>query len=173
MPNMLRLLVIAGNETATNLIGNGLRALLRHRAELERLREDPGLIPSAIEELTRYDSPSQAAFRRVVEDCEVKGIGLRRRDNVVVLIGAANRDPEAFDDPDRLDVARDARAHPSFGRGIRHCLGVQFARLEGHIALEMLLERFPRSGLRTERPRIRKSMVFRGLDALPLRCALH
>ena len=171
MLNMLRLLVIAGNETTTNLIGNGMLALLRHPGELERLREDPGLVASAVEELMRYDPPSQATFRRVVEDCEVGGFGLRRRDNVVVLIGAANRDPDAFDEPERLDVARDVRAHLSFGRGIHHCLGAQLARLEGRIALEMLLERFPRIALRTERPRFRKSMVFRGLDALALRCA--
>ena len=173
MLNMLRLLVIAGNETTTNLIGNGLLALLCHPAELERVREEPGLIPSAVEELLRYDSPSQATFRRVVEDCEVNGFALRRRDNVVVLIGAANRDPAAFDDPERLDVTRDAGTHLSFGRGIHHCLGAQLARLEGRIAFEMLIERFPRIELRTERVRFRKTMVFRGLEALPLRCALR
>ena len=131
MLNLLRLLVIAGNETTTNLIGNGVFALLRHPAELERLREDPGLIPSAVEELMRFDSPAQAILRRVTEDCEVGGFRLRARDNLALLLGAANRDPEAFDDPDRLDVARPGRAHVSLGRGIHHCLGAQLARLEG------------------------------------------
>ena len=152
MLNLLRLLVIAGIETATNLIGNGLLALLRHPAELERLRADPGLIPGAVEELLRYDSPAQATFRRVLTDCEVNGVPLRRRDNLVLLLGSANRDPDAFDDPDRLDVARRGAAHLSFGRGIHHCLGAPLARLEGRIAFEMLLERLPRIALGAGRP---------------------
>ena len=171
--NLLRLLLIAGNETTTNLIGNGILALLRHPAELERLRADPGLIPSAVDELLRYDSPVQATFRRVTEDSEVGGFALRRRDNVVALIGAANRDPEAFADPDRLDVARDGAPHLSLGRGIHHCLGAQLARLEGRIVLETLLERFRSLDLVGGRPRFRRSMVLRGLEALPLRGALH
>ena len=173
MLNLLRLLVIAGIETATNLIGNGLLALLRHPGELERLRADPALIPGAVEELLRYDSPAQATFRRVLADCEVNGVPLRKRDNLILLLGSANRDGHAFDDPDRLDVARRGPAHLSFGRGIHHCLGAPLARLEGRIAFEMLLERFPRIALRQERPRFRTGIVFRGLDALPLRCALR
>ena len=171
MLNLLRLLLIAGNETTANLIGNGVLALLRNPGELERLREDPGLIPSAVEELLRYDSPAQATFRRALADCEVNGFPIRRRDNIVLLLGAANRDPDAFEAPDRLDVARSGRAHLSLGRGIHHCLGAPLARLEGRIALEMLLERFPRIGLRTGRPRFRPSVVIRGLRSLPLRCA--
>ena len=169
--NMLRLLLIAGNETTTNLIGNGMLALLRNPGELRRLREDPGLIPSAVEELLRFDSPVQATFRRALADCEVNGFELRRRDNLVVLVGSANRDPEAFADPDRLDVGRGDTAHLSFGRGIHHCLGAPLARLEGRIVLEMLLERFPRIALRDDRPRFRKSIVLRGLRSLPVRCA--
>ena len=171
MLNMLRLLLIAGHETTTNLIGNGVLALLRHPDQLQRLRDDPGLIPSAVEELMRFDSPVQATFRRVLEDGEVNGFPVRRRDNLVVLLGAANRDPGAFPDPDRLDVGRADGAHLSLGRGIHHCLGAPLARLEGRIAIEMLLERFPRMGLLSERPRFHKSIVFRGLRSLPLRCA--
>ena len=171
MLNLLRLLLIAGNETTTNLIGNGVLALLRHPGELERLRDDPGLIPGAVDELLRYDSPTQATFRRALSDCEVGGFPLRRRDNLIVLLGAANRDPEAFDDPDRLDVGRGARSHLALGRGIHHCLGDPLARLEGRIVLEALLERFPRIALRAGRPRFRTSIVFRGLHSLPLRCA--
>ena len=168
--NMLRLLLIAGNETTTNLIGNGMLALLRNPDQLRRLREDPGLIPSAVEELLRFDSPVQATFRRALADCEVNGFALRRRDNLVVLVGSANRDADAFADPDRLDVGRGEAAHLSFGRGIHHCLGAPLARLEGRIVLEMLLERFPRIELRGGRPRFRKSIVLRGLRSLPLRC---
>ena len=169
--NMLRLLLIAGNETTTNLIGNGILALLRNPEQLQRLRDDPALIPSAVEELLRFDSPVQTDFRRVLEDCEVNGFPVRKRDNVVVLMGAANRDREAFDDPDRLDVGRDEGPHLSFGRGIHHCLGAPLARLEGRIVLEMLLERFATIGLATYRPRFRRTIVLRGLEALPLRCA--
>ena len=169
--NMLRLLLIAGNETTTNLIGNGVLALLRSPDQLRRLRDDPALIPSAVEELLRFDSPVQTDFRRVLEDCEVNGFPVRKRDNVVLLIGAANRDPGAFDDPDRLDVGRDQGPHLSFGRGIHHCLGAPLARLEGRIALEMLLERFAEIGLATYRPRFRRTIVLRGLESLPVRCA--
>ncbi|MDE0334402.1 MAG: cytochrome P450 [Defluviicoccus sp.] len=168
--NMLRLLLIAGNETTTNLIGNGMLALLRNPDQLRRLREDPGLIPAAVEELLRFDSPVQATFRRALADCEVNGFELRERDNLVVLVGSANRDPDAFADPDRLDVGRGEAAHLSFGRGIHHCLGAPLARLEGRIVLEMLLERFPRIELRHDSPRFRKSIVLRGLRSLPIRC---
>ena len=170
MLNMLRLLLIAGNETTTNLIGNGMLALLRHPDQLQRLREDPSLIPAAVDELLRFDSPVQTDFRRVLEDCEVNGFAVRRRDNIVVLLGAANRDPDVFENPDRLDVGRNDRSHLSFGRGIHHCLGAPLARLEGRIVLETLLERFPEIRLLGERPRFRNSIVLRGLQSLPVRC---
>ena len=170
MLNMLRLLLIAGNETTTNLIGNGVLALLRHPDQLQRLREDPSLIPSAVDELLRFDSPVQTDFRRALEDCEVNGFPLKKRDNIVVLLGAANRDPDVFEDPDRLDVGRGDRSHLSFGRGIHHCIGAPLARLEGRIVLEMLLERFPQVSLRGENPRFRNSIVLRGLESLPVRC---
>ena len=171
MLNMLRLLLIAGNETTTNLIGNGVLALLRHPDQLQRLRDDPSLIPSAVDELLRFDSPVQTDFRRVLSDCEVNGFAVRKRDNIVVLLGAANRDPDVFDDPDRLDVGRGDRSHLSFGRGIHHCIGAPLARLEGRIVLEMLLERFSQISLRGEQPRFRNSIVLRGLESLPVRCA--
>ena len=168
--NMLRLLLIAGNETTTNLVGNGMLALLRHPDQLRRLREDPGLIPSALEELLRYDSPAQATFRRALADCEVNGFEVSKRDNVVVLVGAANRDPDAFENPDRLDVGRARCPHLTLGRGIHHCLGAALARLEGRIVFETLLQRFPEIGLLDERPRFRNGVVLRGLQSLPLRC---
>ena len=167
---MLRLLLSAGNETSANLIGNGILALLRHPDQLQRLREDPDLIPMAVEELLRFDSPVQADFRRVLVDCEVNGFTLRKRDNIVLLLGAANRDPEVFVNPDRLDVGRNQGSHLSFGSGIHHCLGAPLARLEGRIVLETLLERFSSINLLTDRPRFHKSIVLRGLQSLPLRC---
>ena len=168
--NMLRLLVIAGNESTTNLIGNGMLALLRNPDQLRRLRDDPGLILAAVEELLRFDSPVQTDFRRVLADCEVNGFALRKRDNVVLSLGAANRDPEVFENPDRLDVGRGQISHLSFGRGIHHCLGAALARLEGRIVFEMLLERFSRIDLLDARPRFRQGIVLRGLDALRVRC---
>ena len=169
MLNMLRLLLIAGNETTTNLIGNGFLALLRHPDQLQRLRDDPSLIPLAVDELLRFDSPVQTDFRRVLTDCEVNGIPLKQRENIVLLLGSANRDPDVFEAPDTLDVGRGDRSHLSFGRGIHHCIGAPLARLEGRIVLEMLLERFSRIGLRGEPPRFRNSIVLRGLESLPLR----
>ena len=168
MLNMLRLLLVAGNETTTNLIGNGALALLRHPDQLEKLREDPGLIPTAVEELLRFDSPVQADFRRALSDCEVNGFPLRQRQSVMILLGAANRDPEAFEDPDRLDVGRSSGSHLSFGRGIHHCLGAPLARLEGRVFLEMLLERFSSLRLLDGNPAFHNNIVLRGLKALPV-----
>ena len=164
--NMLRLLLVGGNETTTNLIGNGVLALLRNPGELQRLREEPSLIPAAVEELLRFDSPVQADVRRVLTDCEVRnGFPVRKRDNLFVLIGAANRDPEVFENLERLDVGRSEGSHLSFGRGIHHCLGAPLARLEGRIALEMLLERFSQMRLLDDRPRFHKAIVLRGLQS--------
>ena len=168
--NMLRLLMAAGSETTTNLIGNGILALLRHPDQLRRLRESPGLIPGAVEELLRFDAPVQTDIRRVLTDCEVNGFPLRKGDTVVPLLGAANRDPEAFDHPDRLDVERSPVPHLSFGSGIHHCLGAPLARLQGRIVLEMLLARFRSMSLLGDRPRFRRSIIFRSLESLPLRC---
>ena len=167
--NMLRALLVAGTETAVNLIGNGFLALLRRPGQIERLRTDPALIPGAVEELLRFDSPVQTVFRCVLEDCEVNGQVLRQRENVVLFLGAANRDPEAFEDPDRLDVGRNPSAQLAFGSGIHHCLGAPLARLQGRIVLEMLLERF-RSMELAGHPRFRPGVVLRGLESLPVRC---
>ncbi len=165
---MLRLLLIAGNETTTNLIGNGVLALLRHPEQLELLREDPSRIPAAVEELLRFDTPVQLDVRGVLEDCEMHGVPLRRGDGAILAIGAANRDPAAFDDPERLDVERSKGSNISFGRGVHHCLGAPLARLEGRIALEMLLERYTSLRLLTERPAFRRGIVLRGLESLPV-----
>ena len=165
---MLRLLLVAGNETTTNLIGNGVLALLRHPDQLAALREDPGLIPSAVEELLRFDSPVQVDVRSVLDDCEVNGFRVRRGDNVVTLLGAANRDPDRFEAPDRLDVRRGDQNHMSFGRGIHHCLGAPLARLEGRVVLQALIDRFSSLRLLEDRPAFRSSVALRGLLALPV-----
>ena len=168
MLNMLRLLLIAGNETTTNLIGNGMLALLRHPDELQALRDDPGLIPAAVDELLRYDSPVQMTLRCAVEDCDINGTPVRAGQEIVLLGGSANRDPDAFENPDRLDFNRSKQDHISFGRGIHYCIGAALARLEGRIALEMLLDRFDSLRLLADRPAFRYSIVLRGLTSLPV-----
>ena len=165
---MLRLLLVAGNETTTNLIGNGMLALLRHPDQMAALRDDPGLIPSAVEELLRFDSPVQVDMRSALDDCDVNGFPVRRGDSVVMLLGAANRDPDRFEAPDRLDVRRGDQNHLSFGRGIHHCLGAPLARLEGRVVIEALIERFGSMRLLDDRPPFRSSVVLRGLLSLPV-----
>ena len=165
---MLRLLLVAGNETTTNLIGNGMLALLRHPDQLAALRGDPALIPSAVEELLRFDAPVQVDVRYALDDREVNGSPVRRGDSVVTLLGSANRDPDRFEAPDRLDVRRDDRNHLAFGRGIHHCIGAPLARLQGRIAIEALIERFASMRLLDDPPAFRSSVVLRGLLSLPV-----
>ena len=128
---MLRLLLVAGNETTTNLIGNGVRALLQNPDQLALLRKRPELITAAVEELLRYDSPVQLDMRFAVRDLEIGGRFVRSRTMIVPAIGSANRDPERFERPDELDITRSDAGNISFGRGIHHCLGAPLARLEG------------------------------------------
>jgi cytochrome P450 len=136
------LLFLAGFVTTTNLIGNGLLALLRHPREMERLWDDGSLVASAVEEMLRYDSPVQLVARDVLQASELEGVALAPDQSVVALLGAANRDPERFADPDRFDVGR-ADNHPlSFGLGIHHCLGAPLARAEGQIVFGRFRERF-------------------------------
>ena len=166
---MLRLLLVAGNETTTNLIGNGMLALLQHPEQLQQLRDTPGLLPSAVEELLRYDPPVQVDGRTVLEDVEIRGRQVRKGQGVVLLIGAANHDPEVFTSPEHLDITRKEASNVSFGRGIHHCLGAPLARLEGRIAFEALLERFVDIRLGTDHPLFKDNIVLRGLKTLPLR----
>jgi pimeloyl-[acyl-carrier protein] synthase len=165
---MLRLLLIAGNETTTNLIGNGLLALLRHPEQWHMLRSDPGLIAGAIDELLRYDSPVQVLGRTATQDLEVGGRPIRKGQGIVLLLGSANRDPEVFDHPDHLDVRRQGPSILGFGRGIHHCLGAPLARLEARITFETLLQRFAEMHLRTPDPPFRDNIVLRGLEVLPV-----
>ena len=162
------LLLIAGHETTTNLIGNGLLALLREPDELERLRGDIALLPTAIEELLRYDGPVQATLRVAREDLEIDGNRIEEGSLVLVGIGAANHDPAVFNQPERLDIGRDPNPHLAFGFGAHFCLGAPLARLEGEIAFRVLLERFPNLALATEAPEYRSNPVLRGLVSLPV-----
>jgi cytochrome P450 len=157
------LLFAAGFETTTHLIGNGLLALLRHPGELARLRADRSLVRSAVEELLRYDSPVQLAARTTYEELSVGGQTIPERNLVVAMLGAANRDPARFHDPDRLDVGRDEGAPMSFGGGIHFCLGAALARLEGQIVLDRLLDRFASMELVGGPPTVRDSLTLRGL----------
>jgi cytochrome P450 len=162
------LLLAAGHETTTNLIGNAVLALLRHPGERKRLEEDLSLMPSAVEEFLRFDSPVQVTDRVITEDLDFRGHRFRRGQLAVCLIGAANHDPARFPEPDRLDVARGDRGHLAFGLGPHVCLGAPLARLEAEVALAGLLRRFPGFTGPTEPPGRRASIVLRGPTALPL-----
>ena len=129
------LLLIAGNETTKNLIGNGLLALLQNPAQMELLRKDSALVPLAVEELLRFDGPVQMDTRTALEDIEIGGKKIKRGEFMVLVIGSANRDEAVFSDPDSLQINRSKQNHLAFGRGIHHCLGAQLAQMEGQIAL--------------------------------------
>lgn len=160
-------LLFAGHETTANLLGNGLLALLRHPVQLDRLRRDPALVQSAVEELLRYDSPVQRNRRIALTDVDIRGATIRRGDPVMVFMGSANRDPEKFNDPDGLDVGRAPNPHQAFGHGIHFCVGAALSRLEAPIALLALLERFPRLRLADGyEARWRPNITFRGLESL-------
>ncbi len=161
----LMLLLVAGNETTRNLIGNGLLALIRHPEQLQRLRDEPWLIDSAVNEMLRYDSPVQLDGRMVKEDVEIGGKRIRAGQRVISALGAANRDGSAFTAPRALDIARKERSHLSFGRGIHHCLGAPLAALEGRIAFSTLLERFISFRLIGELE-YRDQLVLRGVEEL-------
>jgi cytochrome P450 len=162
------LLLVAGHETTVNLIGNGTLALLRHPGELRRLRENPALIASAVEELLRYDGPVQRTARMPSDDVQVGGRTIARGEMVMPFIGAADRDPAQFPDPDRLDITRSDNRHVAFGMGIHFCLGAPLARVEGQIAINTLVQRLPGLALATEKPEYRQSLTLRGLTALHL-----
>jgi cytochrome P450 len=164
------LLLVAGNETTTNLIGNAVTALLDHPAELARVAADPALVPAAIEETLRYDAPVQILFRTATRDVEIAGTKIPQGAYVAPLLGSANRDERRFPDPDRFDVTRDPQGHVGFGFGKHFCLGASLARLEARVALEALAPELPR--LVRERPReLVDSFLVRGARRLELRRA--
>ena len=173
--SMAFLLLVAGQETTVNLIGNGMLALLLNPAELARLDADPSLIGGAVEELLRYVNPvNNATFRFAAEPVEIGGVRISRGDPVLVALSSANRDPSRFGDPDRLDLGRDSSGHLAFGHGIHYCLGAPLARLEAEIAFSHLLARFGsmRLAVPADSLRWRPSTLIHGLEALPVRLGL-
>lgn len=161
-------LLNAGHETTTNLIGNGVHALLMHRGEFERLRADPGLIASAVEELLRFESPLQLNNRVTTAQMEIGARSIRAGTFITLGVGAANRDPAQFPDPDRLDVGRKPNRHIAFGHGDHACAGMNVARLEARIAIGRMLDRFPRLDL-AGLPQRDRRVRFRGFRHLPVR----
>ncbi len=165
--SMCILLLVAGHETTKNLIANGVLSLLRHPDQLAALRADPTLYPTAVEELLRFESPVQRTARITHSDVQIGQAVIPAGSLVLTVIGAANRDPAVFPEPDRLDITRQDNPHLAFGRGIHFCLGAPLARLEGHVALEALLRRFPRLELPdTGAPDWTANTVIRGLRTL-------
>jgi hypothetical protein len=158
--------MVGGQETTTNLIGNGLLALLQHPDQMEQLRADASLIPSAVEELLRYEAPSQHTARLAPDDVALGGKLIRQRQAVIAVMGAANRDPERFPDPDRLDIHRHDNRHVAFAWASHFCFGAPLARLEGQITFESLLRRMPNVRLEPGPLVWRTNMGLRGLTAL-------
>lgn len=160
--------MVGGQETTTNLIGNGILSLLRHPDQLEKLRADYTLIPSAVEELLRYEAPSQHTARLAPNDIELGGKLIRKREAVIAVMGAANRDPERFPDPDQLDIYRQDNRHVAFAWASHFCFGAPLARLEGQIVFEAVLQRMPNLKLEQGPLTWRTNMGLRGLTALPV-----
>ncbi|MGW4588294.1 cytochrome P450 [Amycolatopsis thermoflava] len=161
------LLLMAGHEATVNVIGNGVWALLRHPDQWQRLVDDPGLMPTAVEELIRFDSPLQLFERTATEDVEIAGFRVAKGEKIAALLGAAARDPEVFAEPDTLDVGRSDGTHLGFGAGIHYCIGAPLARIEIAAALSALTKRLPGLRLAAE-PERRPEFVIRGLKNLPV-----
>ncbi len=163
------LILAAGHETTTNLIGNGLYTLLRHPGELARLRARPELIASAVEELLRFEGPVALTSRNPKRDYELDGRRIAKDDEICLVLAAANRDPAVFSEPDRVDLSRGENRHLGFGFGAHFCLGASLARLEGQIALGSIVARFPGLKLACDGVEWKPGIVLRGLTSLPIR----
>lgn len=162
------LLLGAGHETTMNLIGNGLLALFRNPEQLAQLKDDPTLIQSAVEEFLRYDGPVQMTARTALEPIEIGGKIIEKGQQAIIVLAAANRDPEHFADPDRLDITRRDNPHIAFSHGIHYCVGAPLARTEAQIVFNSLLRRMPNLRLQTEELEWRETVTLRGLKALPV-----
>jgi pimeloyl-[acyl-carrier protein] synthase len=161
--------MVGGQETTTNLIGNGVLTLLRHPADCERLRRDPALIPGAVEEMLRYEPPSQHTARLAPDDVQLGGRLIRKRQAVIVLLASANRDPDRFPEPDRFEIARIDNRHLSFGWAAHFCFGATLARIEAQVAFEELLRRCSSWSLESSALTWRENLGLRGLTSLPIR----
>ena len=163
------LLLLAGHETTINLLCNGTLALIRHPEQWALLKTEPeGLAPPATEECLRYDAPVKSIQRIATQDVEMRGKVLRKDDRIRWFISAANRDPEAFAQPERFDITRDPNPHVAFGSGVHHCLGATLARVEGQEVFKALAERFPSLHVETEALEYQPSITFRSLKSLPV-----
>jgi hypothetical protein len=160
--------MVGGQETTTNLIGNGVLTLLHHPEPLERLRNDPALVPSAVEEMLRYESPSQHTGRLAPADRELGGKLIRQRQAVMAVMAAANRDPERFPDPDRFDICRENNRHLAFGYAAHFCFGAALARIEGQEAFDAMMHRLPDLRLEPGTLRWRNNSGLRGVTSLPV-----
>jgi cytochrome P450 len=167
----VQLLLVAGNETTTNLIGNAVHALLDHPEQLDRVRRDPALVPALVEEVLRFDSPIQTVFRNATADVEIDGVAIPKGATVAALIGSANRDDRRFPDPDRFDIDREPRGHLAFGFGEHFCLGSALARLEARVALEALVPELVRVERTAPGREVVDSFLVRGPKKLELRRA--
>ncbi|MBW4696816.1 MAG: cytochrome P450 [Aphanocapsa lilacina HA4352-LM1] len=164
------MMFVAGHETTRGLIANGLLALLQHPEQLERLRRHPETMGAAVSEMLRYESPLQQTKRRATATVEMGGWTVKPGEQVLLCLGAANRDPARFDQPDRFDIARTDTAHLAFGQGMHHCLGAVLAQLEAQVALRVLLARFEKLELLSDCPEwLDHSFILRGLKSLPVR----
>jgi cytochrome P450 len=163
------LLLVAGHETTVNLLSGGVLELMRHPDQLERMRDDPSVLRTGMEEITRYVTPVQLTGRTALDDIECGGETIKKGEFMMVLFGSANRDPEVFKDPESFDVGRQENPHIGFGFGIHHCLGASLARLEGQIAIPTLLRKVKSIELTNERLEYRDNIILRGLNALPVR----
>ena len=167
--DMLGVIMIAGNETTANLIGNGLWALMLHPGQMERLREEPERAREAINEVLRYDSPVQTDFRIAKSEAEIGGKTIRTGEGVILLTGSANRDEAAFSEPDRLDITRKGPKHAAFGHGVHQCIGAELARMETSAVIAAAAAQVERVSLAGPSPRYRRSTVVRGLERLEVR----
>lgn len=160
--------MVGGQETTTNLIGNGMLTLFRHPAALQQLRQDPTLIPSAVEEMLRFESPSQHTARLAPCDCELGGKAIRKRQAVVAVMAAGNRDPDRFPEPNVFDIRRADNRHLAFGWAAHFCFGAALARIEGQVAFSAILDRIPSIRLETDKLEWRQNLGLRGLTQLPV-----
>ncbi len=171
--SMIFLLLVAGHETTVNLIGNGTLALMQNPDQLQKLRDEPGLIRSAVEEMLRYNGPVETTTLRMAltDDAEIAGVHIPKGEGVLAALVAANRDPAVFADPNRFDITRDPNKHIAFGNGIHFCVGAPLARLEGAIAINRLVERLPRLELAVDPQTLvwNENILLHGMAALPVR----
>jgi cytochrome P450 len=163
------LLLFGGHETTRNLIGNGILTLLQYPEQLERLRGEPGLIRGCVEEMLRFQSPVQFLARIAKEDLEIEGVPVKKGEAIMQMMGAANRDPKVFRDPDAFDPGRMNNVHLAFGAGPHFCIGNQIARLEAQTAILKTVQRFPKLGFASEQPEWAQNYALRGLKSFPLR----